>query len=127
MESRQALSMSIEFDDEGVYVVAQGELDRSTASTFGNQLAQLIEMGHSPIMVDLSQIGFADVTGYRATTRFGERCAQNGLLYVWICPSPPVKLLWRILGEPPGTVQPTRRRDPDARSPLLLPQPSSVR
>jgi anti-anti-sigma factor len=96
-------------DEEGVCVRAHGDLDRSTAAVFIARLAEVIAMRRSPIVVDLSQICFADVAGYLATTRLGQRCAENGLAIIWVRPSPPVKLLWRILGEPGGTSQATDR------------------
>jgi anti-anti-sigma factor len=109
MASTPGLSLSIMDSEEGVCVRAHGELDRSTAEVFTTRLAEVIAMRRSPIVVDLSQICFADVVGYLATTRLGQRCADNGLAIIWVHPSPPVKLLWRILGEPGGTSQGTDR------------------
>jgi anti-anti-sigma regulatory factor len=63
-------------------------------------------MGHSPTVIDLSQISFADVAGYRAMSRFGDRCTRSGLRNIWTSQSPSVALLWRLLGEPASTVEP---------------------
>jgi anti-anti-sigma factor len=99
--------MTVVSDGHGVCVFADGELDHGTAATFSDRLVQVVAMGRSPIVVDLSGVSFADVAGYRAMTRFGECCSRRGVVNVWVRPGSTIELLWRILGHPGGTVQQT--------------------
>jgi anti-anti-sigma factor len=96
------ISVSVEYDGGGATVITEGELDRASATVFDERLDEVVEAGCSPLTVDLSRISFADVAGYRAMARLSERCARRGLVNMWLRPSPPVQLLWRILGPPGG-------------------------
>jgi anti-anti-sigma factor len=90
-------------DGDGALITPEGDLDRSTAARFNDELDHVLATGRSPLTVDLSGITFADVSGYRAMVEFGRRCTEGGLVNQWVRPSGTVRVLWQILGPPGGT------------------------
>jgi anti-anti-sigma factor len=94
--------MTVVIDGDGALLTPEGELDRATAASFDAQLVEVIATGRSPLTIDLSGVAFADLAGYRAIDRFSQRCVENGVTHIWLDPSGPVRLLWRLLGPPVG-------------------------
>ena len=96
------LWISVESAGGGVLVVPRGELDHETVSMFAHCLDSAAAAGCSPVRVDLSEVSYLGVAGYRAIVRFGERCRRDGVDVTWVHPSGAVRLLFGILGEPAG-------------------------
>jgi anti-anti-sigma factor len=97
-----SLSVAITSDRHGLLVAPCGELDRETVPMFAHCIDGAVEVGCSPVRVNLSGISFLDIAGYRALVRFCERC--HGCEIIWVRPSSSVRLVFHILGEPHAKV-----------------------
>ena len=96
-------AITIEFDDAGgATATLVGELDRISAPSIIADLGRLIDRGASPIIVDLGELSFIDLGGYRLLAEFGETCRTAGIVNLWKSPSSAMRLLVRILGPLPG-------------------------
>jgi anti-anti-sigma factor len=101
VDQESRLTVVVTTDGDGVLIVPQGELDQETVPTFECCLADALETS-ARIRVDLSQISFIDIAGYRAFMRLGDHCLRNHLVNDWLEPSSSVQLMFRILGPPTG-------------------------
>ena len=50
------------FDEEGAIVAVDGELDIATAPQLGAVIAEMIDLGHRHLLIDLSAAAFVDST-----------------------------------------------------------------
>ena len=101
-DTESTLAITIRSDGDGILIAPRGDLDEETVPTFEFCLDDALETGRTPIRIDLGQILFVDITGYRAMTRFGDRCERRNLVTEFVNPSSSVELMFRILGSPRG-------------------------
>jgi anti-sigma B factor antagonist len=62
-----------------VRVCLEGELDLSTAATFHDAVAELMEDGWTSIVVDLAGLTFMDSSGLRATFELDTEATRRGI------------------------------------------------
>ena len=104
LESR--LSVWIESDGLGEVSMVSGELARDTTLLFTRCLSRALKARHSPLRVDLSDITYLDVAGYRAIMDIDQRYRRRNIALVWLQTSNPVWLLFRTLGAPARVISP---------------------
>jgi anti-anti-sigma factor len=81
-------------DRNSVRVLASGELDLSTASSLGDQIAELLDVGWRDVLVDLREVAFMDTSGVHVLLEADERARVEGVrLAVVVEPGPVLKLL----------------------------------
>ena len=73
------LTWRTKVDDEGGAVTLEltGELDRLTAPSLSHQLDQLLAAGLNLIVLDVSDVRFMDLGGYRLLVDIGASCAAS--------------------------------------------------
>jgi ABC-type transporter Mla MlaB component len=99
----RGFGVTVDFDDGGGATVAlSGDLDRISAPAAVVELWRLLDRGVSPIVVDLADLAFVDLGGYRMLAEFGRACRTAGIPNLWRSPSSATRLLVRILGPLPG-------------------------
>jgi anti-anti-sigma factor len=65
--------------DHGVQAISvRGELDLSTAADLERPLEEVLERGHGPVLVDLSECEFIDSTGIALIVRARQRLQSDG-------------------------------------------------
>ena len=93
-------------DDEGGAVTLElmGELDRLTAPSLSHQLDQLLAAGLNLIVLDVSDVRFMDLGGYRLLVDVGASCARRGCWLVLRRPGLAVRRLVDMIGVPDGVL-----------------------
>ena len=92
-------------DDAGAATLElTGELDRLTAPTLSHHLDQLLASGRNPIVLDVRDVRFMDLGGFRLLVDVGAACARRGCWLVVRRPGLPVRRLVDVLGIPDGVL-----------------------
>ena len=93
-------------DDAGGAVTLEltGELDRLTAPALSQQLDQLLAAGRNPIVLDVRNVRFMDLGGYRLLVDAGASCSRRGCWLVLRRPGLAVRRLVDMIGLPDGVL-----------------------
>ena len=110
MEARGSVQLPLtwhtKIDDDGGAVTLDltGELDRLTAPTLSQHLDQLLAAGRNPIVLDVSDVRFMDLGGYRLLVYVGAACSRHGRWLVLRRPGLAVCRLVDLIGIPDGVL-----------------------
>jgi anti-anti-sigma factor len=104
--ARLPLTWQEKVDDDGgaVTLELKGELDRLTAPSLSHQLDQLLAANLNPIVLDVSNVRFMDLGGYRLLVDVGANCARRGCWLVLRRPGLAVRRLVDMIGVPDGVL-----------------------
>lgn len=87
------------FDSEGLRTLAvHGEIDLAFEEAFQDEMTDLLEQAHSPVIVDLAAVTFMDSSGLRVLVSGKERGRGLGIDVVLRAPSPRVLRVLQIAG-----------------------------
>ena len=72
--------------------------------SLSHQLDQLLAAGRNPIVLDVSNVRFMDLGGYRLLVDVGASCSVRGCWLVLRRPGPAVRRLVDMIGVPDGVL-----------------------
>ena len=83
---------------ETIVVVAQGEIDLSTARQLAKEFDELLDAGFARVMLDLRAVDFIDSTGLRAILDMSAKSLRNGIDFALIDGSDQTRRLFEVTG-----------------------------
>jgi anti-sigma B factor antagonist len=83
---------------EYVRVVPVGELDLATVTVLDQTLSELIEVGFTCLVLDLSRLTFIDSSGIRLVVRYGQRLESDDRQFSLIPGPSQVQRVLKIAG-----------------------------
>jgi anti-sigma B factor antagonist len=92
------LSITSRILDDTVTLAVSGEIDLGNAESFHRALTEALASG-TPVIVDLTGVGFMDSRGFAALVRAHHEAAQNlSVPPILVIPSDPVKRVFELAG-----------------------------
>jgi anti-anti-sigma factor len=93
------LSVAVQRDSSGpVRVVAEGEIDMTTAGQMRESLTAALDRHPSALVVDLAAVTFIDSSGLAALVHGFKQAAKDGASLIVVDPQPMVRRILEITG-----------------------------
>lgn len=86
----------VEHTDQTSILILSGRFDAHTAPQVRSVLADLLEQGHSRVLVDMAEVGFVDSTGLSVLVSGMKHCRQAGGDLVLAQLGRPVRLIFEL-------------------------------